>query len=408
MRAAALLPEVIRWARQTGTRVFLVGGAVRDSLLKKPVKDFDIAVSEGEAKLARHLESGGRGRAFPLSRAGAGVSVWRVAGPSGTIDIARLEGGGSPESDLARRDFTVNAMARDLLTGILLDPYGGQADLRRGVVRVVSEKNLAHDPLRILRAYRIAATHGWTLAPGTSALLRRRAGGLRRTAAERIHEELCLWLGSARPAATARRAAADGVLGRALGLPGHLPWVGAAAALRTLDGPGGKGKRALADRLAALFLRLGLSPRRAARALSSRKFSREEIRSVSRRLEFLQRSLESSDPRRVLFDFRMDLPAFLPLLSTVARGARQRRRVARVGQVARMCRRKSPPVDGHDLRNWFSLPEGEELGRLLREAAYRYFVGDWPTRGEIRRRLEERQRRRRRIAASFDVTRPVR
>jgi tRNA nucleotidyltransferase (CCA-adding enzyme) len=161
MRLRDLERAIVRAQRPEDGPAYIVGGAVRDALLRRPVEDVDLAVRSGEESLARRLSSEGYGAAFPLSPPGSPVPVWRVASKSGTIDVARFERGDTIETDLARRDFTVNAMARAAGRRETIDPFRGRRDLVRGIVRALSEANLRDDPLRVLRAYRIASLRGW-------------------------------------------------------------------------------------------------------------------------------------------------------------------------------------------------------------------------------------------------------
>jgi tRNA nucleotidyltransferase/poly(A) polymerase len=125
---------------------WIVGGALRDRALGRAVSEVDLAVSGDAERVADALESRGFGRAFLLS-ADRSPRVFRVAGRRRLLDVAEIEGG-SIETDLARRDFTVNALAFDLATGTLLDPFHGLGDLDRRRLTMVAEKNLADDPLR--------------------------------------------------------------------------------------------------------------------------------------------------------------------------------------------------------------------------------------------------------------------
>src|SRR4029079_5225484 len=152
---------IVRARRPGDDPVYVVGGAVRDAQLRRPIGDADLAVRSGDETLARRLSASGWGSAFPLSPPGSPVPVSRVASPKGTIDVARFESGDTIERDLARRDFTVNALARAAGSPAVIDPCGGRRDLARGLVRAISEANLRDDPLRVLRAYRIAAVRGW-------------------------------------------------------------------------------------------------------------------------------------------------------------------------------------------------------------------------------------------------------
>jgi hypothetical protein len=170
-----------------GEEAWIVGGAVRDALLGRPLVDLDIACREPEAA-AKKLWRG----AFPLSeRHGA----WRVALDGGrTMDFTPLHG--SIEDDLASRDFTINAVAEPLVGGERLDPFGGQADLEARVLRAVSPRVFEDDPLRLLRAVRLEDELGFRLASDTERLVREHAALVGRPAGERIVAEL-LRLGDA-------------------------------------------------------------------------------------------------------------------------------------------------------------------------------------------------------------------
>src|SRR6266513_2106352 len=113
-----------------GEDAWIVGGAVRDELLGRPVVDLDIATADPQ-RAARAYARGAGGAPFPLSeRHGA----WRVALDQGrTVDFTPLRG--SIEDDLATRDFTINAIAVPLAGGEAADPYGGCGDLERKVIR---------------------------------------------------------------------------------------------------------------------------------------------------------------------------------------------------------------------------------------------------------------------------------
>lgn len=168
-----------------GEEAWVVGGAVRDELLGRPVVDLDIAcVRPQEAATAYARRAGGK--PFPLSeRHGA----WRVARRDGrTVDFTPLPNG--IEQDLATRDFTINAIARPLAGGEEVDPHGGIADLHTKRVRAVSDSVFADDPLRLLRAVRFEGELGFTIDPGTEQLVRANAALVTRPAGERILGEL--------------------------------------------------------------------------------------------------------------------------------------------------------------------------------------------------------------------------
>jgi hypothetical protein len=165
---------------------WVVGGAIRDELLGRRVVDTDVAC--GSPELAARLYSRLAGGAvFPLSeRHGA----WRVAFRSGsTVDFTPLHGE-TIEEDLATRDFTVNAMARSLEGGALVDPLGGEPDLEARRLRAVSPRIFEDDTLRLLRAVRLEDELGFRLDEESEALLRAAAGSAADAAGERILGEL--------------------------------------------------------------------------------------------------------------------------------------------------------------------------------------------------------------------------
>jgi poly(A) polymerase len=171
-----------------GREAWIVGGAVRDRLLGRSTTDLDLAVTDDPADAARALARVTSGAPFRLSGA---FGAWRVVGPdhSWHVDLVVLRDA-DILADLAARDFTVNAMAEPLAGGELLDPHGGRADLEARRLRMVAPGALAADPLRTLRAVRIAVDLELEIEPETAAAIGREAPGLERVAAERIFGEL--------------------------------------------------------------------------------------------------------------------------------------------------------------------------------------------------------------------------
>jgi len=170
----------------TGEEAYVVGGAVRDELLHRPVLDIDIACAEPE-RAARAFAKRVGGAPFPLSeRHGA----WRVVlEDERTVDFTPLREG--IEQDLATRDFTINAIARPLQGGDLVDPFEGQSDLEAHIVRAVSDAVFEQDPLRLLRAVRQEDELAFRIEPRTEGLIREHVGLVTRPAGERILGELC-------------------------------------------------------------------------------------------------------------------------------------------------------------------------------------------------------------------------
>ena len=172
----------------------LVGGAARDLLRGETPNDYDWAASD-PAQVARWL-AGKVGAAFPLDEQ---RNHWRAVVGGVQHDIVPLPGELEPE--LLRRDFTVNALALDA-SGHVTDPAGGQRDLKRRSLRMVSEQNLRDDPLRLLRAARLATTLDFKLEPQTREAVRRLAAeGLPLPASERVGAELNALLMSGNAAA---------------------------------------------------------------------------------------------------------------------------------------------------------------------------------------------------------------
>lgn len=168
-----------------GEDAYVVGGALRDELLGRPVLDLDVVCADPEAA-ARKLARATGGAPFPLSAEHGG---WRVVLDGGrTVDFTPLHG--TIEEDLARRDFTMNALAQPLGGEKYVDPLGGRADIESRTIRAVSEHVFDDDPVRLLRAAVFADSLGFRLDPETERLVRARAGLVARGAGERVLEAL--------------------------------------------------------------------------------------------------------------------------------------------------------------------------------------------------------------------------
>jgi len=165
---------------------WIVGGAVRDELLGRPVLDLDVACREPRETAVRYARRFG-GAAFPLSeRHGA----WRVAPPDAhqTVDFTPLPD--SIEADLASRDFTFNAIAIRVGSREFCDPYDGRADLDTGCIRAVADSVFLDDPLRLLRAVRLEDELGFRMDAHTEELARASNALVTHPAGERILSEL--------------------------------------------------------------------------------------------------------------------------------------------------------------------------------------------------------------------------
>lgn len=191
------LPRLRAHCAATGVQAYLLGGYVRDALLGRATRDIDLAVANGAEGLSQGIAGafGGTPVALDGERGIHRVAGIRSDGAAWRVDISTLTG--SIEDDLSQRDFTIDAMAVPLAdtSGAvsawpLIDPTGGAADLRAGVVRLTSPAALADDPLRLLRAVRIAAQTGFAMTAETASAVRERAPLLPEVSPERVREEL--------------------------------------------------------------------------------------------------------------------------------------------------------------------------------------------------------------------------
>ena len=220
LRLARLAPAqvaLLRVAAEAGPRdAALVGGAVRDAILRRASADVDIAVPSGAIALARRSAErlGGTCVVLDAERGAARV----VSGAGLTLDVTDFRAP-TLEADLAARDFTVDALAVALGPLIargrarIVDPTGGVADLKARRLRPAGRGVLEDDPLRTLRAVRLEATLGLRLTPTAARAVRSAAPRLARVAAERVRDELLMITALPDTARALRRADALGVLG---------------------------------------------------------------------------------------------------------------------------------------------------------------------------------------------------
>ena len=193
---------------------YLVGGAVRDAILGRNRNELDFKLDldfilPSEAvnvarKIAKYHQAG-----FVLLDEQRQIA--RVVFPNATVDIAQQEGN-SLETDLHRRDFTINAIAYNIHTQEIRDPLHGGADLEKGILRMISPANLEDDPLRLMRGYRQAAQLGFTIEAETQSTIRALAGHLEKVAAERIRVELGYMLTNPQGTPWLIKAIEDGLL----------------------------------------------------------------------------------------------------------------------------------------------------------------------------------------------------
>jgi tRNA nucleotidyltransferase (CCA-adding enzyme) len=247
--------DVADYVRSLGLDAWMVGGAVRDELLGRPVKDTDFVVPGlGHRELADALAPHGKVEDLVVAGRHVGVRLYprgqeaRKLAPAG-IEFAppRIERSTGPgrhdfeivadpslplEEDMRRRDFTVNAIARRLSTGEILDPLGGREDLERRKLRTTSAESFRDDPLRIVRGLRFVSELDLDPDDETLAQMKSSAGQVPHVSAERIGGglaadglgELSKLVLGARPAKALRLARDTGVLVQVL--PEYAPAVG--------------------------------------------------------------------------------------------------------------------------------------------------------------------------------------
>ena len=224
--SAGLLEATRSEAGRLDAPLYLVGGPVRDLLLRRPSTDLDL-VTEGNVEvLARRVAEAVGSKALLHRR--FGTATVKSNGVRLDLAMARKEAyarpgalpsvtAGTIEKDLQRRDFTINAMALGLSgrhAGRLLDPAGGFADLTQGVVRTLHRRSFEDDATRIFRAMRYEQRLGFRLDPGTCKQLADAlsAGMLATVSADRMRREVALILKEERPVQTLLRAGELGVL----------------------------------------------------------------------------------------------------------------------------------------------------------------------------------------------------
>ncbi len=200
-KALLLLTKVSNFLVEQDIQAYLVGGFVRDMLLGRDTADIDIAVASDALEIAPRVASALGGKYVLLDEVNRMGRV--VLANKGTpsirgrweLDFSTFKG--NIEQDLARRDFTIDAMAVDLSRlgkdspdVQLIDPFDGWNDLHRGVIRAVTEAAFESDAARLLRAVRLAAELGFSIDKETEALIRRYSYLIVNVAGERVREEL--------------------------------------------------------------------------------------------------------------------------------------------------------------------------------------------------------------------------
>ena len=188
------IQKIAKIIKQNGGNTYLVGGAVRDAILNKPIKDEDYCVTGINAEKFMKLfpEARKRGKAFEVfdlehkefalarreTKTGKGHKEFKIETDE-SIEI---------EEDLRRRDITINSIAQDVITKEVIDPFKGQQDLEDGIIRATSEK-FSEDPLRVYRVARMAATLNFKVAPKTIKMMNNLRDELDTLSKERVFTE---------------------------------------------------------------------------------------------------------------------------------------------------------------------------------------------------------------------------
>lgn len=399
-----------------GFQCYLVGGAVRDMLIGRPLTDFDIATDALPAEVQKMFP-----RVIPTGIKHGTVTVL-FQGTRFEVTTFRIEreylDGRRPgsvvftpsiEEDLKRRDFTINSMAYDLAKGRLLDPHQGREDLRRGIIRAIGSplERFREDGLRPVRACRFAAQFGFSIEPQTFAAISSSLETVRKVSAERIRDELVRLLASREPSIGFRLMERSGLL--ALILPELAGAAGVEQrglhcfdvlehSLRSCDAAPADN---LVVRLAALLHDIGkpaclqrsesgeprfhgherVSARMAEEALQRLRFSNEVIRRTCHliRHHMFDGSEECSDAAlrrlvaRVGEDNLADLLALRRADQIGTCGDRRpsasleafQKRLERVLAESRAFTRKDLAVDGNTLMAELGLEPGPQIGILL-------------------------------------------
>lgn len=230
-----MIPERLAWlvaddsaSSQLGSRfhaagfeLFLVGGSVRDALLGRPSEDLDFATDARPDDVKRLVNPLGAmftlGEAFgtiglQIDEQRFEITTFRSEAYADDSRKPQVVFGNDIETDLSRRDFTINAMGLNLATQEMVDPFGGLADLARQELRTPLEPEVAFsdDPLRMLRLYRFSATLGFEPNPQAERAAREMADRIAIVSAERIRDELSKLLIGDFPSRGFARNRADG------------------------------------------------------------------------------------------------------------------------------------------------------------------------------------------------------
>ncbi len=364
---------------------YLVGGAVRDVLLNRQREhlDLDFVLPQDAVKIARKIAKIYRAGFVILDRE---RNIARIVFKNATIDIAQQEGD-TLIQDLQRRDFTINAIAYNIHTQELIDPLGGEKDLKQGLIKMVSEHNLKDDPLRLLRAYRQASQLNFSIEEKTRLTIQKLAPNLSKIAAERVRTELSYLLETSEGSRWLKEAYHDGLLSVWLknstsNKLENLAKIDQTAQWITEIYPEFKPENQSWYYLAKLANLVSENPEIAELELEQLKYSRTEIRTVTTILKHLPHLLElpsSLSLREQYFLFLEVGKSFILLgLTVIALGGN---RDLIVPLIQRYLNPKDnvahpqPLVTGNELIENLNLSPSPKIGELLTEIQLAYIEG---------------------------------
>ncbi len=376
-------------AERQGLRLYLVGGCLRDLLLGRPTLDLDMAVEGEAAALARPVAA----RAGLRCVVHAAFGTATIKGEGFLLDVASARSEtyarpgalpavrpGTIREDLARRDFSVNAVALALTgprRGALIDPCGGLADLERRLIRVLHERSFVEDATRVLRAVRYEVRLGFRLEEKTEARLRQDVSYLETISGARLRQELSRVLAETRPEEALRR----------LDELGALAAVHPALAFGHAQAEAMGRLRSLAAPVPAAYwplLPAAEAPREAAVGLAERlvltKAQSAPLTAMSA-LRALEARLSAAGlrPSEVVEMLSPYPPSALWALAALVESETVRERVT---NYLRRWRYVKPSLDGHALLS-LGVPPGRAVGEALRRLRAARLDG------EVRSRAEE-------------------
>lgn len=209
-----LLEEIRALAPRFGSPVYLVGGAVRDAYMKRPIHDLDFVTAADGRGVARLIANKLHGAYYPLdAERDVGRAIIDYGGERYEIDVARFRGQ-TLADDLSARDFTVNAMAIPLDgdPNAIIDPLGGMKDIKAKRLRRCSPDAISSDPIRALRAVRQSNALKLMIEPETREDIRHSATGLMQASVERVRDEFMKTLDGPQPQAAIRALDSLGLL----------------------------------------------------------------------------------------------------------------------------------------------------------------------------------------------------